>query len=56
MMGCPTCGNEGECIEIWENERGTFHTFYCETCSKCYTEKIDSSKQSTNGEKNGSNN
>ena len=51
-MGCPTCGNEGNCIETWEEENKTYNAFYCETCSEVYFESYDSLRPSKNeGEK-----
>ena len=40
-MGCPTCGNEGNCIETWEDVGKTYNAFYCEVCSEVYFENYD---------------
>ena len=40
-MPCPTCDAEGDNVDVWVDDDGnTWHTYYCETCSECYFEKI----------------
>jgi len=44
-MGCPICGNEGNCIETWVEDNKIHNAFYCETCSEVYYDSSPTTKK-----------